>query len=71
MTYMDILEEFEQIKSELREKWLDYYKDNCSWIKTANLHQGQRWNKSIDSVITTLWCPDSKLIIGVVSSLDK
>ena len=55
---------------ELREKWLDYYEANHRWIKIAGLEKGQRWNKSVDGVITTLQCPSSILIIGVVSSLD-
>ena len=68
---MDIFEDFEQAKVELREKWLDYYEANHRWIKIAGLEEGQRWNKSVDGVITTLQCPNSILIIGVVSSLDK
>ena len=68
---MDILEEFEQVKVELREKWLDYYEANHRWIKIANLHKGQCWDVPIDGVNTRLWCPSSPLILGVVSTLDK
>lgn len=48
-----------------------YYKDNCSWIKTANLHQGQSWYEVIDGTKTIIYCPDSRLIIGFATSLDK
>lgn len=68
---MDFLEEFEQVKAELREKWLDYYEANRSWIKIANLHKGQRWDEVIDGTDTTLWCPNSNLIIGFATGLDK
>ena len=68
---MDIFEEFEQMKSELREKWLNYYEINRDWIKISKIHQGQGWVEVIEDKNVSLYCPDSKLIIGFVSALDK
>lgn len=68
---MDILEDFEEMKAELREKWLDYYEINHDWIKSAGLHQGIFWHTVINGKETTIYCPNSALILGVVSSLDK
>ncbi len=68
---MDIFEDFEEMKSELREKWLDYYEINHNWIKAARLSQGMAWNVMVNGNQTTIYCPSSALILGVVSSLDK
>lgn len=69
---MDIFEDFEQMKVELREKWLDYYEINHGWIKSAGLHQGMAWNVTkVGGDKTTIYCPDSALILGVISSLDE
>jgi len=67
---MKILEELEQLKAELKEKWLDYYEINQTWIKVAAIHKGHTWTEVINGTNTTLYCPDSKLIIGVVSDSD-
>jgi hypothetical protein len=68
---MDIREVFEQMKAELKEKWLDYYEINRDWIKVACLHQGWKWKEVVNGEEVTLSCPDSRLMIGVISGLDK
>lgn len=67
----DLLNMFNQVKSELRKKWITYYIANQDWIKFAGLHQGCRWNEVIDEKPVTLYCPDVHLMLGVASSLDK
>ncbi len=67
---MKILEEFEQLKAELKERWLDYYEINHSWIKVAAINKTHTWAEVVDGKSVTLTCPDSKLIIGVVSDCD-
>lgn len=61
----------EQVKPVLREKWLDYYELNRHWIETAKVHKGQGWNEVIDGKDTALYCPDSRLMLGVITALDK
>ena len=68
---MDIFEEFQDMKAGLREKWLDYYEINAHWIQVTSLRKGQSWNEAGDGQAVTLYCPDSKLIIGAIGSLDK
>jgi len=68
---MDIFEDFEEMKAELREKWLDYYEINHNWIKSAGLSQGMAWNVIVNGNKTTIYCPNSALILGVISSLDQ
>jgi len=68
---MEIFEEFEQMKAELKEKWLDYYDINRDWIKVANLHRGIGWKDFINGTESVIHCPSGALILGVISSLDK
>lgn len=67
---MKILKELEQLKIELKEKWLDYYEINHDWIKVAALHKTHTWVEILDGKSVPMACPDSKLIIGVVSDSD-
>ena len=67
---MKILEEFDQLKNELKEKWLDYYEINHEWIKVAAINKTHNWTEVIDGKGVAITCPDSKLIIGVVSNSD-
>ena len=67
---MKILEEFEQLKAELKERWLDYYEINHEWIKVAAIHKTHTWAEVVDGKSVTMTCPDSKLVIGVVSDYD-
>lgn len=67
---MDVHAVFEQMKVELKEKWLDYYEANRDWIKSANLHRVWQWQKVVNNEKVNFYCPDSKLIIGVITVLD-
>jgi len=70
MALMKILEEFEKLKADLRKKWLDYYEINQAWIKVAAIHKTHTWAEVVDGKSITMTCPDSKLVIGVVSDYD-
>lgn len=68
---MDFSNIIEQVKPVLREKWLDYYELNRHWIETAKIHRWQSWKEVIDGEETTLYCPESTLMLGVMATLDK
>lgn len=70
MALMKILEEFEKLKADLRKKWLDYYEINQAWIKVAAINKTHTWVEVVDGKSVTMTCPDSKLVIGVVSDYD-
>jgi hypothetical protein len=68
---MDFSKTIEQMKPVLREKWLDYYELNHHWIETAKIHRWQNWKEVIDGEETALYCPESTLMLGVITTLDK
>jgi len=37
---MKILEEFDELRTELQQRWIDYYEDNRDWIKALRLDKG-------------------------------
>jgi hypothetical protein len=61
------MESINQIKADIKEKWLDYYKTNQEWIQTLTLHQG-RAVKTVDNI--TYYRPPAEFILGVISALD-
>jgi hypothetical protein len=67
----DLLTIFNQVKSELRKKWINYYIANHDWIKLTELYKGHRWNEVVEEKTVTLYCPHSFLLVGVASGLDK
>lgn len=68
---MNFSEILEQVKPVIREKWLDYYELNRHWIEAARIHQGKSWSEEIEGENITLYCPNSILIIAVITALDK
>ncbi len=63
---MSILELDEQFKSQLREKWLNYYQANRSWIFALNLQHGHRWQSNGYHYSR----PSSTFIIPVMTALE-
>ena len=52
----DILTQIEPLKAELKEKWLDYYQANHSWLEKLN---GHRYSVR-----------DSWFILGIITALE-
>ncbi len=55
---MSLIDEFDELKSGLKEKWLDYYEANQAWINSTGIHHAKGYN------------PNSYFVIGVVATLD-
>ena len=55
---MSLIDDFDELKSGLTDKWLNYYEANQSWINSTGLHSGQGYN------------PNYYFVIGVVATLE-
>ena len=76
---VNLLENPEQFKAELKDKWLDYYEANRNWLQ-ALMKQSHHWHESLKyepEEIEQLGykdyepCrPDNCFILGVVSILE-
>ena len=72
-----LIEQPEQFKAELKDKWLDYYEANRNWLKSLMLPNNGYWyepakyNKEELENNTYQPCrPNSVFILGVVSVLE-
>lgn len=52
----NILEQHEQLKAELKDKWLDYYQSNQFWLKEAD-GNGYRFE-------------DPRVMLGIITALE-
>lgn len=59
--------DFEELESSLKTKWLDYYKNNCSWIKYLS---GQVTIQLSNKQTIQVNRPKSALILAVISILE-
>ncbi|MBD2577657.1 DUF5331 domain-containing protein [Oscillatoria sp. FACHB-1406] len=41
---MDFVEAFKELKSELKEEWLDFYEENYDWIETLGVYRDVTWS---------------------------
>jgi hypothetical protein len=75
-----LLENPEHFKAELKDKWLNYYKVNCSWLKQL-VNTSECWVdsvkykeeelKKLEIDIDYNPCrPESRFILGVISTLE-
>jgi hypothetical protein len=55
---MSLVNNFDALKSRLKDKWLDYYEANHSWITSTGLHPNNRVH------------PAYEFVLGVVSALE-
>ena len=54
---MSLIDNFDELKSGLKDKWLDYYEANQSWIQATEIHHPSNTHPSyyfVLGVITTL-----------------
>ena len=68
---MKIFDEFDELRAELQQRWIDYYEDNRDWIKSLGLDKGDSWSVTVDNQTQTRYCPDHRFIVGVASLLDE
>ena len=71
----DILEQHEQFKAELKEKWLNYYHTNRSWLndlakKNTNWFNPVKSEKKPETSDYSPRRPEARFILGVVSVLE-
>ena len=73
-----LIEQPEQFKAELKEKWLNYYQTNQAWLKPFLLERYAGWCKKVDYNHEELEneqyqpCrPNSMFMLGVVSILES
>lgn len=77
---MDILAQPEQFKAELKEKWLNYYQENRSWLQHC-MNENSGWCDCVDYEEEELkslgvdkdYCPrrpECYFILGVISVLE-
>lgn len=76
-----LIEQPEQFKVELKDKWLDYYKQNCSWLRqlvnkskywiddSLNYEEEELKELKIDENYNPCR-PDSRFILGIISTLE-
>lgn len=77
------MENFEEIKNRLKQKWLQYYKHNRKWINkyceenyfisVEGSFEGETWQTGRRSLEDKRFCevhPPSELIIGVITALE-
>jgi len=73
---MEILENFEQLKLTLREKWLDYYKNNLPLFNTIDINDFDigknlyRPNGSVILSIVILLLPEIKDYILIMANVN-
>lgn len=79
---VSLLEQPEQFKTELKDKWLDYYEANKNWIKSL-IDSNTNWGKNLNYYYDkqeleslgyndyTPCRPESLFIIGIVANLDS
>ncbi len=61
---------FEDLKMSLKDKWLDYYEANATWIKHL-MENRSTWYTSVDDdTDDNSIRPNSHFILGVVTALD-
>ncbi|MFM7580690.1 MAG: DUF5331 domain-containing protein [Microcystaceae cyanobacterium] len=56
---------FEAIKADLKEKWLDYYAANQTWISKL-MNANSKWNKCSDGYRPIAW-----LILGAITYTEE
>lgn len=73
---MEILENFEQLKLTLREKWLDYYKNNLPLFNTIDINDFDmgknlyRPNGSVILSVVILLLPEIKDYIQIMANVN-
>ena len=70
-----LIEQPEQFKAELKDKWLDYYEVNRNWLQplirtNGNWHKGVQYKEGELEKDYKPYRPQSLFILGVVSILE-
>ncbi|MFW6296061.1 MAG: DUF5331 domain-containing protein [Halothece sp.] len=60
---MDLVDELENLKATLKDKWLDYYEANYDWLEKLRLHN----TYDLEDGNTR---PSTELILGVITSIE-
>lgn len=71
---MGIVEEFEEFKAQLREKWLDYYEVNLLCLEKNKLQIPKReisFRNVNSGAIESKYRPDDSIILSIIISFDQ